>query len=95
MNRTWDLSETSKKAVRLSTGKWIALCDQDDYWLPDKVEKMVRAIGDHPMVYCDSDPLRRGPAAAWERRSPTSSIFNPLMIAVSSASSPVCMAMRP
>ena len=43
-----------EKGCSLSTGKWIALCDQDDYWLLDKVEKMVAAIGDHPMVYCDS-----------------------------------------
>ena len=43
-----------EKGCRLSTGKWIALCDQDDYWLPDKVEKMAAAIGDHPMIYCDS-----------------------------------------
>jgi glycosyltransferase involved in cell wall biosynthesis len=43
-----------EKGCGLSNGKWIALCDQDDYWLPDKVERMVAAIGDHPMVYCDS-----------------------------------------
>ena len=43
-----------EKGCRLSTGKWIALCDQDDYWLPDKVERMVTAIGEYPMVYCDS-----------------------------------------
>ncbi|HEV3412486.1 MAG TPA: glycosyltransferase family 2 protein [Puia sp.] len=43
-----------EKGARLSTGKWIAFCDQDDYWLPEKVEKMVRAIGDFPMIYCDS-----------------------------------------
>lgn len=44
-----------EKGCRLSAGKWIALCDQDDYWLPEKVEKMVNAIGDRPMIYCDSD----------------------------------------
>ncbi len=44
-----------EKGCRLSTGHWIALCDQDDYWMPDKVEKMVAAIGQHPMVYCDSE----------------------------------------
>jgi glycosyltransferase involved in cell wall biosynthesis len=44
-----------EKGCRLSTGHWIALCDQDDYWMPDKVEKMVAAIGQFPMVYCDSE----------------------------------------
>ena len=43
-----------EKGCSLATGRWIALCDQDDYWLPDKVKKMVEAIGDYPMVYCDS-----------------------------------------
>jgi glycosyltransferase involved in cell wall biosynthesis len=43
-----------EKGCRLSTGAYIALCDQDDFWLPDKIEKMVRAIGDYPMIYCDS-----------------------------------------
>jgi glycosyltransferase involved in cell wall biosynthesis len=43
-----------EKGCSLSTGHWISLCDQDDYWMPDKIEKMVRAIGNYPMVYCDS-----------------------------------------
>lgn len=44
-----------EKGCRLAAGKYIALCDQDDYWFPEKIERMVRAIGDSPMVYCDSD----------------------------------------
>src|SRR3984957_18382181 len=44
-----------EKGCSLSTGHWIALCDQDDYWMPDKVEKMVAAIGQYPMIYCDSE----------------------------------------
>jgi glycosyltransferase involved in cell wall biosynthesis len=43
-----------EKGCSLASGRWIALCDQDDYWHPDKVKKMVAAIGDYPMVYCDS-----------------------------------------
>ncbi|HXB34367.1 MAG TPA: glycosyltransferase family 2 protein [Puia sp.] len=44
-----------EKGCRLTAGKYIALCDQDDYWFPEKITKMVGAIGSHPMVYCDSD----------------------------------------
>ncbi|HWB90322.1 MAG TPA: glycosyltransferase family 2 protein [Puia sp.] len=44
-----------EKGCALSSGRWISLCDQDDYWYPEKIEKMVRAIGDHPMIYCDSE----------------------------------------
>jgi len=43
-----------EKGCSLAAGRWIALCDQDDYWMPDKVEKMVKAIGEAPMIYCDS-----------------------------------------
>jgi glycosyltransferase involved in cell wall biosynthesis len=43
-----------EKGCSLSSGKWISLCDQDDYWFPDKVEKMVNAIDGLPMIYCDS-----------------------------------------
>lgn len=44
-----------EKGCRLTSGTFIALCDQDDYWFPEKIERMVAAIGDYPMVYCDSD----------------------------------------
>jgi glycosyltransferase involved in cell wall biosynthesis len=43
-----------EKGTRLSTGGLISFCDQDDYWYPEKVEKMVASIGLHPMVFCDS-----------------------------------------
>lgn len=49
-----------EKGCRLAGGKWIALCDQDDYWFPEKIEKMVAAIGDYPMIYCDSDLCGEG-----------------------------------
>ena len=43
-----------EKGARLSTGDLISFCDQDDHWSPDKIEKMVAAIGQHPMIFCDS-----------------------------------------
>ena len=44
-----------EKGCSLSSGHWISLCDQDDYWYPGKIGKMVGAIGDYPMIYCDSE----------------------------------------
>src|SRR5579872_3582480 len=44
-----------EKGCKLAAGKFIALCDQDDYWVPEKIGRMVEAIGDYPMVYCDSE----------------------------------------
>jgi glycosyltransferase involved in cell wall biosynthesis len=44
-----------EKGARISAGDLIAFCDQDDHWLPEKVGKMVASIGEHPMVFCDSE----------------------------------------
>ncbi|MBV9986359.1 MAG: glycosyltransferase [Chitinophagaceae bacterium] len=41
-------------ATRQATGDYLAFCDQDDIWLPEKLEKLSAAIGDHVLVYCDS-----------------------------------------
>jgi len=41
-------------AARQATGAYIAFCDQDDIWLPEKIEKLYGAIGDHWLVYSDS-----------------------------------------
>ncbi len=44
-----------EKGCRLSTGEYIALCDQDDYWLRDKIKRKMESIGSHSMIYCDSE----------------------------------------
>ncbi len=41
-------------ATRQANGDYIAFCDQDDIWLPEKLEKLYNAIGDHWLVYSDS-----------------------------------------
>jgi len=43
-----------EKAISLCNGEYIAMCDQDDYWLPQNIQRKVEAIGEYPMVYCDS-----------------------------------------
>ena len=43
-----------EKGCRLSAGEYIAVCDQDDYWDEEKLEKMLAAVGEFPMIYCDS-----------------------------------------
>ena len=32
------------KAISLCSGQWIALCDQDDYWFPEKLAKLTEYI---------------------------------------------------
>ena len=43
-----------EKGCRLAEGEFIALCDQDDYWLENKIQRLMESIGDYPMIYCDS-----------------------------------------
>lgn len=42
------------KGCSLSSGQFIAPCDQDDYWDPAKTEKLVNNIGNSAMAFCDS-----------------------------------------
>lgn len=43
-----------ERAMALCRGDLIAPCDQDDIWLPTKLETLVNAIGSHTLAYCDS-----------------------------------------
>jgi glycosyltransferase involved in cell wall biosynthesis len=43
-----------EKAISLCEGEFIALCDQDDTWHPEKISKQVAAIGNHKLIYHDS-----------------------------------------
>ncbi len=42
------------KGMQAATGTFIALSDQDDIWLPAKLQKLYAAMGDAPLVYSDS-----------------------------------------
>lgn len=44
-----------EKALSLCRSELIAICDQDDIWHPEKLEKQVQLIGDHTLVYHDSE----------------------------------------
>jgi glycosyltransferase involved in cell wall biosynthesis len=35
------------KAVRKTSGEYIFFCDQDDIWIPDRIEKMVKIMDTH------------------------------------------------
>lgn len=43
-----------EKLISKAKGELIALCDQDDFWLPDKIEKLVIQRDNFPLIYCDS-----------------------------------------
>lgn len=43
------------RAISLCKGALIAPCDQDDIWGPEKLRTLALAIGNHSMVYSDSE----------------------------------------
>ena len=43
-----------EKALSLCHGAYIALCDQDDIWLPNKIETLVRNIGTYSLIFSDA-----------------------------------------
>lgn len=44
-----------KKAISLCSGEFIAPCDQDDIWNPDKIDTLLNAIGEKDLCYADSE----------------------------------------
>ncbi len=44
-----------ERAMSLCRGDFIAPCDQDDLWHPDKLARLLAAIGTCDAAYCDSD----------------------------------------
>ncbi|WP_184543769.1 glycosyltransferase family 2 protein [Mucilaginibacter sp. FT3.2] len=42
-------------AFRHSKGEFLAFCDQDDLWHPDKIRLQVECIGDNQLIYHDSE----------------------------------------
>jgi glycosyltransferase involved in cell wall biosynthesis len=41
-------------AATLASGNYLAFSDQDDIWLPEKIEKLYHAISKYSLVYSDS-----------------------------------------
>jgi len=44
-----------EKAISLSTGQFISICDQDDVWFKEKIEKLIGAIGNNWAVFSNSE----------------------------------------
>jgi glycosyltransferase involved in cell wall biosynthesis len=48
------LLATFETGIRAAKGEMIALSDQDDVWMPEKISLLAGAIGSHSMIYADS-----------------------------------------
>ncbi|MDR2427259.1 MAG: glycosyltransferase family 2 protein [Endomicrobium sp.] len=46
--------KTFEKVISEAKGDYIALCDQDDIWLPEKIETLVKEIGDTVLIHSDA-----------------------------------------
>lgn len=44
-----------ENGFRLSQGELIAISDQDDIWIPNKIEELVQNLGDHILIYSNSE----------------------------------------
>ncbi|TDE12003.1 glycosyltransferase family 2 protein [Dyadobacter psychrotolerans] len=44
-----------EKGLLLCQGEYIALCDQDDIWLAEKISILMRQRGHHSLIYCNSE----------------------------------------
>lgn len=74
-----------ERGCSLAGGGYLAFCDQDDYWQPQKIEKLVRAIGASPMIYHDSELVNENGESTGltlSDRVPGMPITNPLQQAV-------------
>ena len=73
-----------ESSFKLSRGAFIAPCDQDDIWLPEKVSALLVAIEGHAMAYCDSTLIGEVATASGHRMSqvvPMRSMDDPLPFA--------------
>jgi glycosyltransferase involved in cell wall biosynthesis len=52
--RNLGYNKNFEKAVKLCSGDYIAISDQDDIWLPYKIERLLSCIKDKQMVYANS-----------------------------------------
>jgi len=48
------VSQTFSFGITKAIGDYVAFCDQDDVWLPNKIERMVAEIGDNLLIHGDA-----------------------------------------
>jgi glycosyltransferase involved in cell wall biosynthesis len=78
------INENFYSAMEKATGDYIAICDQDDEWEPEKIELQVKHIGENNWLCgCFSKPFSETGAWSFDNRIPNCSIER--LIHISSA----------
>jgi len=54
-----------EKGITLAKGEFISFSDQDDIWKPEKTAVLMANIGDHPMIYSDSEIVTENLEKKW------------------------------
>jgi glycosyltransferase involved in cell wall biosynthesis len=63
-------------AMAKATGDYIAISDQDDIWMPEKLEHQLHAIGENMMCACRSVPFADGGEdLPFDRRRPSCNLI--------------------
>jgi len=76
-----------ERALEMVPGEadFVALCDQDDRWYPDKLEVLRRAIGEARLAYCDMRLVDAGgrviASTLWDGRRNNHTNFASMLIA--------------
>ncbi len=58
-----------EKGMMLATGDLIALSDQDDIWMPEKLETLYQNIGAHLIIYSNSELIDENGASLHQKMS--------------------------
>jgi glycosyltransferase involved in cell wall biosynthesis len=53
------LNKNFEKVLKLCKGEFIAISDQDDIWLTEKLEILINEIGDATLIHCDSSIINQ------------------------------------
>jgi len=74
-------AEARNAAVKLSTGEWLAFCDDDDLWLPDRLARQAEYINDSNTVLIYADARRDDGGSVLEgRKAATGQVFTQLLL---------------
>ncbi len=58
-----------EKGMMMAQGNFIALSDQDDIWVPSKLEKLYQGLGSHLLIYSDSELIDENDAPLHKKMS--------------------------
>lgn len=75
-------NENFTRALGAARGAYIAPADQDDVWLPRKLERLLAELGNSDLVYCDSEYIDSNGISLGKRMSSLRRMYsgkNPLV----------------